>query len=98
MASERWLWQQGGRDVKEGSPRAHFSGLWGNPAALFRRMLWGANIPSHGFGDRISWLAATRGCPAPAPELPLLGITAALMPVLEEPEYLEGFWCFLVVF
>lgn len=62
---------------------------------LFGWLLWGANIPPHGFGARISWLAATRGCPAPAPELPPLGITAALLPVLEAPgEDLKVFFLF----
>lgn len=87
-ASERWLWQQGGRDAREGGGvqgslflgcgAVQWHRLW-----LVHWMLWGANIL--GFGDRISWLAATRGCPAPAPELLLLGITAALLSVLEEP-------------
>lgn len=53
-------------------------------------------MPLHGCGEHISWLAATRGCPAPAPELPLLGMTAALLPVLEESgEDLK--WVFLIL-
>lgn len=98
-ASERWLWQQGGRDVREGGgvQGSLFLGcgavqqhrLW-----LVQWMLWGANILL-GFGDRISWLAATRGCPAPAPELPLLGITAASLSVLEEQEKTCGFFYLL---
>lgn len=70
---ERWLWQQGGKDVNQGARGLIFMGYrakkqqhrpWLSQAGRFGEQ----TSPPAAFGDRISWLAATRGCPAPAPE------------------------------